>query len=157
MDIGQFQENVFFYILTSLISGLIGVLLTLFLNHKVNQKKNKKHIFETLLSYRHCMTREDNILKINIIQVIFRKNKKVIESWYDFVSSTSSSDDIMLIKDKYLKLMEEMAMVLGYKELNWNKIKVYYFPSGLAHEIGSENEIASVHNTNDVKYVPVFG
>lgn len=35
------------------------------------------------------------------------------------------------LNDRYIKLLEEMALACGYKDIRWDDLKRYYYPSGL--------------------------
>lgn len=35
------------------------------------------------------------------------------------------------LNDRYIKLLEEMALACGYKDIRWDDLKRYYYPNGL--------------------------
>ena len=135
------MENAWLVILSSLISGLLGALLTL-LFKKLNDSKNeKKEIFKTLLSFRYDITNQTNVNAMNRIQSVFYGNENVINAWKDFNDTANTSKDGNLINDKYLKLLEQIAAAAGYKNIRWDDIKVYYYPRGLSQKIAEENAL----------------
>ena len=46
------------------------------------------------------------------------------------------------LNDRYIKLLEEMALICGYKDIRWNNLKRYYYPSGLSNR-KNDDEIFS--------------
>ena len=37
------------------------------------------------------------------------------------------------LNDRYIKLLEEIALACGYKDIRWDDLKRYYYPSGLSN------------------------
>ena len=46
--------------------------------------------------------------------------------------------------DKHLKLLEEIAKDIGYKKIQWDNIKDYYYPTGLATKKQNEAFLTKV-------------
>lgn len=42
------------------------------------------------------------------------------------------------MNDKYIKLLEEMAIACGYKKIKWDDLKPYYYPIGLSEQKRNE-------------------
>lgn len=38
-----------------------------------------------------------------------------------------------LLNDKYIKLLKEMALACRYKDIRWDDLKRYYYPTGLSN------------------------
>ena len=54
---------------------------------------------------------------------------------------------------KYLKLLEEMAKVLHYKKISWDKIEMYYYPKGLSTKFAEEETIRKIQIENGKKAI----
>ena len=79
---------------------------------------------------------------LNSIDIVFYKDVPVRQAYKEFLNETSklpgSGRDI---DEKHLKLLEEIAKSIGYKNINWESIKHYYCPNGLMDNINKENEL----------------
>ena len=47
------------------------------------------------------------------------------------------------LNDRYIKLLEEMALICGYKDIRWNDLKRYYYPSGLSNRKNDDEVLKS--------------
>ena len=136
------MTNTILLISTSLISGLLATIVTLVVQNKIQKKQAKHKIFENLMSYRYALHLQESVNELNKIDVIFYDNDNVIKAWKEFKNEAlRAGKDIEnpnLLQDKQLKILEEMAKVLGYKKINWVEIKDFYYPKGLANKIQTE-------------------
>ena len=124
---------------TSLISGLLASVLTLWWQDKSRIKNKKMQIFETLMAGRYMVFSQESVNAMNSIDVIFYKDEKVRQAYKDFINETEKKPETNPnIGDKYLKLLEEMAKVLGYENIHWDDIKRSYYPNGLADKTREE-------------------
>lgn len=123
----------------AVLSGLVSTLITIFVQKKLVIKKEKDNIFQTLMSHRYLITDKENVEAINKVEVIFYKDSDVRKAWKDFFNtSTSNPTDPSIINDKYIKLISEIAKSLGYEKIEWDNIKDFYYPQGLATKINEE-------------------
>lgn len=136
------MTNAILLISTSLISGLLATIITLVVQNKIQKKQAKHKIFENLMSYRYALHLQESVNELNKIDVIFYDNDNVIKAWKEFKNEALKASkfigDLNLLQDKQLKILEEMAKVLGYKKINWVEIKDFYYPNGLANKIQTE-------------------
>lgn len=136
------MTNTIILIATSLISGLLATIVTLIVQTKLQKKQAKHKIFENLMSYRYALHLQESVNELNKIDVIFYDNDNVIKAWKEFKAEALRAgkdiDNPNLLLDKQLKILEEMAKVLGYKKINWMEIKEFYYPKGLADKIQTE-------------------
>ena len=134
--------NTILLISTSLISGLLATIITLIVQNKIQKKQAKHKIFENLMSYRYALHLQESVNELNKIDVIFYDNENVINAWKDFkeeaLRSGKDASSPNLLQDKQLKILEEIAKVLGYRNIDWTKIKDFYYPKGLADKIQTE-------------------
>lgn len=134
--------NVLLVIFTSLISGLLATLVTILCQKKSEEKQSKRNVFETLMSYRYNICDEKNVAALNKIDIVFHKNLNVTNAYKEFKTEADNAalnlDKPNQIYDKHLKILEEMAKTLGYKNINWEIIKSYYLPQALSSKIQEE-------------------
>lgn len=134
--------NTILLISTSLISGLLATIVTLVVQGKIQKKQAKHKIFENLMAYRYALHLQESVNELNKIDIIFYDNENVIKAWKEFKAEAlragKNAENPNLLQDKQLKILEEMAIVLGYKKINWMEIKEFYYPKGLANKIQTE-------------------
>ena len=144
------MENLQFgvYVSSVIISALLAVILTKIIDHYRNIRKDRIDIFETLVS---CSLWEVSYKKadaLNLIKVIYYGCNDVIvayNNYMDLLSANSSSTDED-IKDNWVKLLESMALYLGYKNIKWDALKKTYKPAGLANSEQLYQENAMGYN-----------
>ena len=139
------MDNVWIIIFTSLISGILATILTIIVQRFSEIKKTKRDIFEVLMSHRYMIPDKANVEALNKIDVVFYKNKSVRKAWREFLliadSANSSPNKVTEVNDKYLRLLEEIATVMGYRNIKWEEIKKYYLPQGLSTKILEEETL----------------
>ena len=157
--------NTILLIVTALISGLIATIVTIWWQSKWQKKNEKVRVFEILMSKRYEISAEESVEALNRTDVIFYDCDKVREAFKEFKREANSSEfprNSQLIYDKYLKLLERMAENIGYKEIRWDDIKDYYFPTGLSNRKQDEAILrkaqidvafAQIKNTNEDKNI----
>ncbi len=129
-------------IIGAIASGLLATIVTLVVQRNSELKRVKIEMFETLMAHRYLMHDKDNVEALNKVDVVFHKNADVRKAWTEFLDAadrgaanpTANNN----IDDKYLKLLEKIAIAIGYKNIDWENIKRYYFPAGLSNKISEE-------------------
>lgn len=135
------MNNTFLVIITALVSGLCATLITLVWQHKTRVYSNKVDIFRTLMSYRYMISDERCVAALNSIDVVFYKDKEIREAYKGFWDETMkpvTPNQNGVTLDKFLRLLEEMGKVLGLKNIHWDDIKRYYYPTGLSEKLDGE-------------------
>ena len=139
------MDNIWIVILTSLISGLLATILTIICQRKFEIKRTKKQIFETLMSHRYLIVDKENVEALNKVDVVFYHNTEVRKAWKAFLNAADTASVNPMaeneVNDKYLRLLEEIAKCIGYKNINWEDIKKYYLPKGLSTQIAEETAL----------------
>ena len=139
------ENNIWIIILTSLISGLIATIITIVYQRFSESKKDKKEIFKILMSHRYLISDKDNVEALNRVEVVFYKNQVVRDCWKSFLAAADEGAKTpnreSQIRDKYLKLLEEIAKCTGCKKIDWENIKKYYYPEGLASKFLEETTL----------------
>ena len=138
-------------ILLSLISGLIGVLVGCLFNRGYAARKEKLSVLKTLITYRWIPVQTERVTALNIIPVIFSKSTKICnfldaykKAQNDVTDSLTSSPHMLSQKfnaldDAYIKLLEEIAKNLGYKNsLPWDKLKSPYIAKYYLDQSGNQ-------------------
>lgn len=142
------MENVYIVVITSLISGLLATVLTIVCQKIFEIRRNKMEIFEILMSHRYLIHDKVNVEALNKIDVVFYNNTEVREAWRDYLAMADQAainpTKVAELNDKYLKLLEKIALAIGYKKINWENIKKYYFPTGLSTQILEEATLRKV-------------
>lgn len=129
-------------IIGAIASGLLATIVTLVVQRNSELKRVKIEMFETLMAHRYLMHDKDNVEALNKVDVVFHKNADVRKAWTEFLDAadrgaanpTANNN----IDDKYLKLLGKISIAIGYKNIDWENIKRYYFPAGLSNKISEE-------------------
>lgn len=130
MDTGA--TNIIVTFLSIIFSGVIATVITILYQKRESDRIAKQHIFETAVAYRFRIHDEVNVKSLNSICVVFHNNKNVIDAWQSFMNETDRiPSNAQTIADKYIKLLEEMAVACGYEDIKWDNLKPYYYPTGL--------------------------
>ena len=118
--------------LSVVFSGVVATVITILYQRFSGEQTAKRKVFETAVSYRFFIPEEDNVKSLNSIDVIFHKNQKVRQAWKSYMDEADKpSSNPQQLNDRYIKLLEEMALACGYKDIRWDDLKRYYYPSGL--------------------------
>lgn len=121
-------------VLSVIFSGLVATMVTIFYQKHSGELTAKRKVFETAVSYRFFVTEEENVKSLNSIDVVFHKDLKVRQAWKAYMDEADSpSLNPQQLNDKYIKLLEEMALACGYKDIRWDDLKRYYYPTGLSN------------------------
>lgn len=125
--------NIAAIILAPVISVIIGQKLL----DRSRKRDDKMQIFKTLMVSRIYGWTNASVEALNLIEVVFAKDKKVIKQWkkyYDVLSveKPDASQREKMIKERDA-LLETMAISLGYKDnVTLRTIQDSYQPVGLA-------------------------
>ncbi len=147
-------------IIAIVLSPVIAVLITQFLQNKILKRKDKIEIFKILVS-RNAIGwgRDYNVVNaLNSIPVIFADKKAVVEQYTKYVSSCKSSNETMTdieikgMETQKVKLLEVMAKSLKYKS-EWQVFTETYLPRGIADDINNQikNQEANINIGNLAK------
>ena len=133
------MENIVLVITTALISGLLATIVTLVWQKKNATYNRKMKVFETLMSHRYMIVAEESVKMLNSVDVVFYNHPNVRKAYQDFLDEAEKKPDFKPnIGDKYLKLLEEISIVLNLKGIHWDDIKRVYYPDGLFEKIIDE-------------------
>lgn len=120
--------------LSVVFSGVVATIITILYQKFSGERDAKRKVFETAVSYRFFIPEEENVKSLNSIDVIFHKDQKVRQAWKSYMDEADkSSSSPQQLNDRYIKLLEEMALACGYKDIRWDDLKRYYYPNGLSN------------------------
>ena len=135
----------------SLVSSIIVFTISnvFYANYK-EKRRNKEFVFSILMQSRGMIDKE-KIRALNLIQVVFQKDKAVLDAWKSYHNSLKSDKDtptqqeLEASKKLELKMLEEMAKKLKYKKVTWDIIDDSYYPRWLvAEQENTENYAKTV-------------
>lgn len=134
------MKDVILVIVTALISGMLATIVTLWWQRKTELRQKKMKVFETLMSFRYMISAQESVNALNSIDVVFYKDKRVRKAYTDFLNEAGKKPELdPNIQDRHLKLLEEMSISLGLKDIHWDDIKQSYYPKGLSDKIVEES------------------
>lgn len=120
--------------LSVVFSGVVATVITILYQKFSGEQTAKRKAFETAVSYRYFVSEEENVKSLNSIDVVFHKDQKVRQAWKSYMDEADKpSLNPQQLNDKYIKLLEEMALACGYKDIRWDDLKRYYYPNGLSN------------------------
>ena len=64
------SESIMLVLVTALISGLLGSVLTILWQRHYESRRLKLHIFETLMAYRYLIWSQESVNAINSVAVV---------------------------------------------------------------------------------------
>ena len=140
--------NIFAILLAPIVSVIIGQ----YLQSNSEKRKDKMHIFKTLMTARLYGWTSESVHCLNLIDIVFADDKNVREAWkelYDKYCVESPSDtELKKIQTAQYKLLETMAISLGYKDkVTWETIQNPYIPNGMIQQIAKQNHSQQTYNS----------
>ena len=130
---------------------IIAVLIGQWLQTRSEKRKDKMHIFKTLMTSRVYGWTQESVHCLNIIDIVFADDKKVRNAWKDLYDKycVQNPDESQLkkIETAQYKLLETMAVSLGYKDkVTWETIQNPYIPKGMLRQIEAQNQSQQAYN-----------
>lgn len=131
--------NEWISIIAVLMSPLIAVCVTMWLEKRRQKRRDKMDLFKTLMTQRGISCSYMWVNALNSIHIIFAEDSKVIKATNEYLQtltiSAPNSLDQQNYENKKTKMLEAMAQVLGYsKQIDWETIKVPYVPQWMVDE-----------------------
>ena len=136
------MDNLVAVIVASLLSGLVGVGVTLWVQRRAAKKAEQMLIFKTLMSTRFIYGASyEKTRALNLLDVVFYNVKSVVGAWEKLYKSYAEDNpSTSEIEDNTILLLEAMAKHLNYKDLNWDTIKKSYLPIGISNDMQNQAE-----------------
>lgn len=116
---------------------LIPIIILLLGNHFQNRKMKreaKETLFFKLMAHRKMNPiSRDWVDGLNLIDVVFQKDKKVRAAWKEYYNSLLPNSPHNGNSNSFqLDLLSEMANTLNYKNMRQTEIDRFYLPNGLS-------------------------
>ena len=134
-----------------IIIPIIAVLIGQWLQTRSEKRKDKMHIFKTLMTSRVYGWTQESVYCLNIIDIVFADDREVRNAWKDLYDKycVQNPDESQLkkIETAQYKLLETMAVSLGYKDkVTWETIQNPYIPQGMLRQIEAQNQSQQAYN-----------
>lgn len=134
------MENYILAIVTSLISGLIGVLVGTWITNHNEKRQEKVAIMKTLITYIQLPNAQERTTALNMIPVVFYKEREICMAFDSYKAAHNDAmansnnpsvfqQKLATLNDSYIKLVELIAKKLHYNAtITWDKLKNPYTP-----------------------------
>ena len=134
-----------------IIIPIIAVIIGQWLQTRSEKRKDKMHIFKTLMTSRVYGWTQESVYCLNIIDIVFADDREVRNAWKDLYDKycVQNPDESQLkkIETAQYKLLESMAVSLGYKDkVTWETIQNPYIPKGMLRQIEAQNQSQQAYN-----------
>ncbi len=125
----------FLNLIAILTAPIVAVLIGQHLQNKAEKRKDKLEIFKSLMITRYGWSLE-SVRSLNTIDIVFDDDKMVRTRWKEYYDrlcvENPSETELKKIKTSQDKLLEAMAISLGYKDkITWENIQNPYVPKGM--------------------------
>lgn len=121
-------------IAVALISPIVAVILTIWYQAREAKYRAKLNIFMDLVSFRHHVPVPwQFFVALNRIDVVFHKQEAICHlyhEYYDLTLRDLTGVDGVLLNEKKVALITEMARHLGYNQIDQIYLQRYYQPKG---------------------------
>ncbi len=134
-----------------IIIPILAVVIGQHLQNKAEKRKDKMHIFKTLMTSRAYGWTQESVYCLNIIDIVFVDDNEVRNAWKNLYDKycVQNPDEVQLkkIETAQYKLLEAMAISLGYKnKVTWETIQNPYIPKGMLQQIEAHNRSQQAYN-----------
>ncbi len=131
---------------------ILAVIVAHMMQTNSDKRKDKMQIFKILMTARIYGSTTDSIHALNLIDVVFARDKPVRTAWKNLLDAYSSAEQSDLMKKKrqelMYKLLEAMAANLGYqKEITWETIQNPYVPEWLVSQWQEQTKSQQTYNS----------
>jgi len=155
-------------VLAIMLSPVIAVLITMFLQSRKDKKNAKMNIFITLMSTRNRAPSEEIVRALNMIDVIFSKDKNIRRLWSEYFGMLSNEGLSNPVgwkqrEQKNLEMITAIAKNIGYKnEITSLDVDKVYYPVGLQNQLDNASEILNelkrvLKETKALSIIPLEG
>ena len=136
-------------LLAVLLSPVIAVSVTVWLQNRKDKRATKLWIFTALMATRHSPITDENVRALNMIDVAFHDRPRVRQLWHEYFEmlsneGLSNSVGFGQRQKKNLELITEMAKAVGYgKAITHLDVDRVYYPVGLGEQSKRGDELAN--------------
>ena len=139
-------SDLLFKIFVPLFSACLGAILAFRYQRTIEIKRDKRLIIQTLMRYRNVLANELEWIKaLNVIDIIFCNDKKVIELYHTFLAQTQHPIfENKQFVETYYQLIFQMAQCSDYKNLTLQDIRDFYSPEALKFHYPNRNVVSEL-------------
>ncbi len=124
-----------------LLSPVVAVLVTIWIQVHQQTHARKERLFETLMKFRMANPPPRELVDaLNLIDVVFKSNDEVRRLWKDYFEMLcrprTSNPEQDVLRAKYLDLLSAIAKDLGYSRIQQTDIARFYVPQYHEDEFG---------------------
>lgn len=135
-----------------IIIPIAAVLIGQWLQNRAEKRKDKMQIFKALMTARCYGWTIESVNAYNVLDIVFAKDKKVRAAWKDLLEKLTvdqiDNAQAKKINDAKQKLLQEMAISLGYKDkITWETIQNPYIPKGLVSDMQDQANGKQLYQT----------
>lgn len=127
-----------------LIGAIIGTIVTSFYKDFKDKKDQQKELFIRMVKAKSYIQIPQMLINdMNIIEIIFRNNKKVLDKYRDYYEILCLPENQIDIDNQmgvYLDLLREIGNVVGYKHLDNKTLISRYIPNAAIDDHYATNE-----------------
>lgn len=128
-------------IVIPLLSASLGALLAFRYQSKMELKREKRLVIQTLMMYRNVRANELDWIKVlNAVDIVFHDETKVRALYHTFIHQVTPplfSNSQWL--ETFFNMLLEMCHCSGYKKITLQDIRDYYAPNALNNHYPSMN------------------
>lgn len=127
-------ETMVITLVSSIISGILATAITLYINYKMEQRKIKRDLVDDIFGYRYQLTAggqnsdKSGLTKaMNRVPIVFNKNEKVIEAYYNFFDICSLPETAVSEEkrnDVLITLYKEICKAAKIEVKDWNDSRI---------------------------------
>jgi len=131
-----------------LLSPLIAVLVSMYLQHHKERRDAKRWIVTTLFSTRHSTINDETVRALNLIDIVFHDSPSVRRLWREYFEmlcneGLGNPQGYAQRQKKNLELITEMAKALGYgRYITHLDVDRVYCPVGLEGQVRRSQDIS---------------
>ena len=132
-------------IIALIVIPIAAVIIGQYLQTRAKKREDKMRIFTVLMNTRAFAWTKESVEALNMIDVVFVNDKKVRTAWANLLDAYNSTENSIQLANKRAtlkyKLLEEMAVCLGYKDkITWDTIQNPYIPKGMSDEMEAQQQ-----------------
>jgi hypothetical protein len=119
-----------------IVSALLAVIITKIIDYNQQKRKDRIDVFKILVSTPFADVTYRKTEALNLLEILFYGCTDVINSYRAFLKAAEAAaadknSANETLRDTYLKMLEKMAIKLGYKKITWDILKNPYKPKEL--------------------------
>lgn len=149
MFVGMEYETIIIEAIKYIIGGVVGTIATTYYKEFKAKKMEQRNLFIRMIAAKSYLKIPQYLINdMNIIEVIFRRDKRVLEKYriyYTDLCLPPEQLDFIRQKSLYLDLLREIGNVVGYKNLDNRTLVSAYTPQVAVDDYNHQQEVNKEH------------